>query len=226
MVDGSQRTVIVSGGTGALGRAVAAAFLEQGNQVVVPWIIAAEAAAMPRHERLTLVEADVAEPAGADSVMAVARGVSVLINGVGGFAGGSPVPETTLDVWDRLYRMNVRTAVCMSRAALPSMRVAARGGSIVNIASRAAIDCPAGLAAYSASKAAVVALTRTLAAENQDARVRVNAVVPTTIDTPANRAGMPDADFSRWTPPTEIARVIVWLCSDESATVSGGLIPV
>jgi NAD(P)-dependent dehydrogenase (short-subunit alcohol dehydrogenase family) len=220
------RTVIVSGGTGALGRAVVAAFLEAGDHVVVPWIIAAEADAMPRHARQTLVEADVAEPAGADRVIDQARDASVLINGVGGFAGGSPVPETTLEVWDRLYRMNVRTAVCMSRAALPSMRAAGRGGSIVNIASRAAIDCPAGLAAYSASKAAVVALTRTLAAENEDARIRVNAVVPTTIDTPANRAGMPGADFALWTPPSEIARVIVWLCGDGSTRVSGGLVPV
>lgn len=226
MQNSTRRTVIVGGGTGALGRAVVAAFLEAGDRVVVPWIVAAEVDAMPRHERLSLVEADVAEPAGAERVIEQARDASVLINGVGGFAGGSPVHETALEVWDRLHRMNVRTAVCMSRAALPPMRAAGRGGAIVNIASRAAIDCPAGLAAYSASKAAVVALTRTLAAENEDARIRVNAVVPTTIDTPANRAGMPGADFSRWTPPSEIARVICWLCGDASAHVSGGLIPV
>jgi NAD(P)-dependent dehydrogenase (short-subunit alcohol dehydrogenase family) len=226
MTGSTGRVVVVSGGTGALGRAVANAFLEAGDRVVVPWIVRSEMQAMPRHERLTLVEADVAEASGAEAVMAVASGLSVLINGVGGFAGGSPLPETDLDVWDRLYRMNVRTAVCLSRAAIPLMRAAGRGGAIVNIASRAAIDCPAGLAAYSASKAAVIALTRTLAAENEDSAIRVNAVVPTTIDTPANRAGMPDADFSDWTPPEEIARVIRWLCGDTAGTVSGGLIPV
>ena len=97
---------------------------------------------------------------------------------------------------------------------------------MVNVASQAALDCPAGLAAYSASKAAIVVLTRTLAAENADAGIRVNAVVPTTIDTPANRSAMPGADFGQWTPPAEIARVVRWLCTDEAATVSGGLIPV
>lgn len=218
--------VVVSGGTGALGRAVTEAFLAAGDRVVVPWIVAAEKEAMPGHERLTLIEADVADSVGAAAVMDVARGVSVLINGVGGFAGGSPLPDTDLEVWDRLYRMNVRTAVSLSRAAIPRMRDAGRGGAIVNVASRAAIDCPSGLAAYSASKAAVIALTRTLAAENDDSAIRVNAVVPTTIDTPANRAGMPDADFSRWTAPVEIARVILWLCGEDAGTVSGGLIPV
>jgi len=214
----------VTGGTGALGRAVVEAFLASGDRVVVPWIVDAEARAMPRHAQLALVEADVAEPAGAEAVLAAAPGLRALVNGVGGFAGGEPVHETPLEVWDRLLRMNLRTAVCMSRTALPALRVA--GGAVVNVASRAAIDCPAGLAAYSASKAAIVALTRTLAAENADAAVRVNAVVPTTIDTPANRAAMPDARFDDWTPPAEIARVVHWLCSDAAATVSGGLVPV
>lgn len=226
MSGSSERTVIVSGGTGALGRAVVTAFLDAGDHVVVPWIVEAEAQAMPTHARLDLVEADVSERAGAELAVRSAPGASVLVNGVGGFAGGDPVHTTELDVWDRLYRLNVRTAVCLCRAAIPSMRQSGHGGAIVNVASQAAIECPAGLAAYSASKAAVAVLTKTLAAENSDASIRVNAVVPTTIDTPANRAGMPDADFSTWTPPAEIARVIGWLCSDAAKTVSGGLVPV
>lgn len=221
----AQRTVIVTGGTGALGRAVVTAFLGAGDRVVVPWIVDAEAKAMPDHAGLVLVEADVAEPAGAAAVIEAAPEPAALVNGVGGFAGGDPVHETGLDVWDRLLRMNVRTAVCMCRAAIPRMR-AAGAGVVVNVASQAALDCPAGLAAYSASKAAIVVLTRTLAAENADAGIRVNAVVPTTIDTSANRAAMPGADFGQWTPPAEIARVVRWLCTEEAATVSGGLIPV
>jgi NAD(P)-dependent dehydrogenase (short-subunit alcohol dehydrogenase family) len=124
-----------------------------------------------------------------------------------------------------MWRMNVCSAVAMSRAALPSM-IARGRGVILNIASRAAIDRPPGLAAYSASKAAVLVLTETLQREVAKHGIRVNAVVPTTIDTPANRAAMPKADFSQWTPPDRIAEVMVWLASSAGETVRGGLIPV
>lgn len=113
----------------------------------------------------------------------------------------------------------------MSRAVLPEMLARGRG-AIVNIASRAAFDLPAGLAAYSASKAAIVALTQTLQNEVRAQGIRVNAVVPTTIDTPANRAAMPGADFSLWTAPARIAEAIHWLASDAAASVRGALVPV
>ena len=130
-----------------------------------------------------------------------------------------------MDLWDRLYRMNVRTAVAASRAVLPGMR--ARGeGVVVFVAAQAALAPPAGIAAYAASKAAIVALARSLQDEVAEAGIRVGAVVPTTIDTPANRAAMPDADFSAWTPPAEIARVVGWLASRDAATVRGALVPV
>jgi NAD(P)-dependent dehydrogenase (short-subunit alcohol dehydrogenase family) len=219
------RSVIVTGGTGALGRSVVDAFLSQGDRVTVPWVVEAEATAMPSHDRLNLVEADVGQPEGADSVVAAAGGCAVLVNGVGGFAGGAPVHESPIEDWDRLFHLNVRTAVAMSRAVAPGF-VTAGAGVIINVASQAAIDCPAGIAAYSASKAAIIALTRSLHEELGASGVRVNAVVPTTIDTPANRAGMPDADFTSWTPTEEIARVMAWLASDAARTVRGGLIPV
>jgi len=226
------RVVIVTGGSGALGRATVSRFLSAGDRVVVPWILKAERDAIEAEEgaalaagRLVLVEADLAEESGARTAAAALPGVEVLVNGVGGFLGGSPVLEADLDVWDRMFRINVRTAVAMSRAALPSMLARGRG-AIVNIASRAAFDRPAGLAAYASAKAAIVVLTETLQREVQVQGVRVNAVVPTTIDTAANRAAMPDADFSLWTPPARIADVIPGLASDASATVRGGLIPV
>ncbi len=226
------RVVIVTGGSGALGRANVSRFLASGDRVVVPWILKSERDAIEAEEgpslaagRLVLFEADLAEEAGARAAASVLPGAEVLVNGVGGFSGGPAVHETELEVWDRMFRLNVRTAVAMSRAVLPDMLARGRG-AIVNVASRAAFDCPAGLAAYSASKAAIVALTQTLQREVQRHGVRVNAVVPTTIDTPANRAGMPDADFSLWTPPARIAEVIYWLASDASASVRGGLIPV
>jgi NAD(P)-dependent dehydrogenase (short-subunit alcohol dehydrogenase family) len=226
------RSVVVSGGTGALGRAVVAAFLGAGDLVVVPWVVADEAraleAAWPEPiatGRLLLLEADVAEESGADATARAAGAVSVLVNGVGGFAGGTPHSETPLEVWDRMFRINVRTAAALSRALLPGM-LAAGEGVIVNVASQAAFSRPAGLAAYNASKAAVLVLGETLQKEVQDHGVRVHAVAPTTIDTPANRRAMPDADFSTWTPPERIAGVILWLAGEGARTVRGACIPV
>ncbi len=224
--------VIVSGGTGALGRAVVAAFLEAGDRVLVPWIDKGEREEVAKlwHDalaagRVRLIAADVAEESGASQVVAGLECVDILVNAVGGFAGGSPVSETNLELWDHMFRINLRSAVCMSRAVVKGMRGRGRG-AIVNIASRAAYDRPAGLAAYSASKDAVIVLTETLQKELAGLEVRVNAVVPTTIDTPANREAMPDADFSKWTPPQQIARVIVWLTSADAENVRGGCIPV
>jgi NAD(P)-dependent dehydrogenase (short-subunit alcohol dehydrogenase family) len=228
----SGRFVVISGGTGALGRALVSRFLASGDRVVAPWIVkreleaieSAEAAAI-RERRLILVEADVAEESGARTVAGAAPGAEVLVNAVGGFGGGKPLYETDLDLWDRMYRMNVRTAVALTRAVLPGM-LERRRGSIANIAARAALDLPAGLAAYTASKGAVLSLSETLQKEVGDRRVRVNTILPTTIDTPANRAAMPGADFSTWTPPAAIAEVIHWLASDAGATVRGALVPV
>jgi NAD(P)-dependent dehydrogenase (short-subunit alcohol dehydrogenase family) len=228
----ARRSVLVSGGTGALGRAVTRAFLDAGDGVVVPWILAAEADAMRRDfadalaaGRLALVEADVADAAGAAAAVGSAEPLAVLVNGAGGFAGGPPVWDTALETWDAMYRINVRTAVALARAAAPGMR--ARGaGSIVNVASAATASRPAGLAAYVAAKSGVVVLTETLQKELAGSGVRVNAVVPTTIDTPANRRAMPDADFSTWTRPEAIARVVLWLASDAAEPVRGGLVPV
>ncbi len=226
------RTVIVTGGTGALGRAVVRRFLEHGDRVLAPWIVAAERDAIAGDEAdalaagaLELVECDVAEEASAAELARAAGAVEVLVNGVGGFAGGPAVQETGLEVWDRMYRMNLRSAAAMCRAVVPGMRERGRG-SILLVASRAAYDRPAGLAAYSASKAGVMVLTETLQHEVADSDIRINAVVPTTIDTPANREHMPDADFSTWTAPARIAEVMLWLASDAASAVRGGLIPV
>lgn len=228
----SGRVVIVTGGSGALGRANLARFLAAGDRVVVPWIVPGERDAIEAEEaralaegRLVLVRADLAEDSGARAAAEALPGAEVLVNGVGGFAGGSRVHETELEVWERMHRINLRTAVAMSRAALPGMLARGRG-AIVNIGSRAAYECSPGLAAYAAAKAGVHALTVTLQRELVASGVRVNAVVPATIDTPANRAAMPDADFSSWTPPARIAEVIHWLSRPESEAVRGALIPV
>lgn len=226
------RTVVITGGTGALGRANVGAFLASGHRVLVSWIVRAEYEEARRAWRdalaggqLELVEADVADSEGASRVAKLAGDAVALVNGVGGFGGGAPVHETPLELWDHLYRLNVRSAAAMCHALVPGM-LARRRGAIVNVASQAASSCPAGIAAYSASKAALVALTRSLQKEVASASVRVNAVAPSTIDTPANRAAMPDADFSSWTPPERIASAIHWLASDEASAVRGALIEV
>jgi NAD(P)-dependent dehydrogenase (short-subunit alcohol dehydrogenase family) len=228
----SGRAVVISGGTGALGRALVARFLAGGDRVVVPWIMKSELEAMEKAEtealrtqRLVMLEADVAEDAGARRVASAAPRIEVLVNAVGGYGGGKPLHETELELWDRMYRMNVRTAVALSRAVLPGMLEQKRG-SITNISSRAALDLPAGLSAYAASKGAVLSLSEILQKEVGERHVRVNTIVPTTIDTPANRTAMPNADFSQWTPPAAIAEVIHWLASDAGATVRGAVVPV
>ncbi|MGH0034853.1 MAG: SDR family NAD(P)-dependent oxidoreductase [Myxococcota bacterium] len=229
---GAGRNVIATGGTGALGRAVVRAFLDAGDRVVVPWIVPAERDALVGIEaaavdagRLRLVEADVAEAAGAAAVVEAAGEVDVLVNGVGGFAGGSPVHETDLEVWDRMYRMNLRTAVAMSRAAAPGM-IERASGVILGVASQAAPARVETLGAYCASKAGIIVLTEILQKELGPHGIRVNAVSPSTIDTPANREAMPDADFSTWTPPDRIAAVMRWLAGPDGATVRGGIVPV
>ena len=228
----NERAVIVSGGTGALGRAVVAAFVAGGDRVLVPWIVKAEREEVSRlwaqelaASRVSLIEADVAEEEGARRVAEASPAAEVLVNGVGGFAGGTTLELTPLGIWQEMFRINVLTAVALSRAVLP--RMLERGsGTVINVASRAAEEAPPGLAAYSSSKAAVAVLTRTLQKEVEAAGLRVHAVVPTTIDTPANRAAMPDADPAGWSAPAEIARVIHWLTTPAAATVRGGLIPV
>jgi len=228
----SGRSVVISGGTGALGRALLRRFLDGGDRVVVPWIAKRELDALEAEEgealrrgRIVLVEADIAEEAGAQLVAEAAPGAEALVNTAGGFGGGKPLHDTELELWDRMYRMNVRTAVALSRALLPGM-LARQRGSIANIASRAALDLPAGLSAYAAAKGAVLTLSEILQKEVAERHVRVNTIIPTTIDTPANRAVMPNADFSNWTQPAAIAEVVYWLASDAAATVRGALVPV
>ena len=220
------RTVIVTGGTGGLGAAVTKRLLDEGWRVVVPWFAEAELRRVDEHERLELVQADLTDP---DSVAGVitAAGDSLraLVNLVGGFAQGGRIHETPVDEFERMLRVNLRPTYLMTAAALPAM-LAAGEGAIVCVSARAALQPFPGAAGYITAKAAVLAFVDVLHEEYRDEGIRANAIMPSTIDTPANRASQPDADFVRWVKPAEIAAVVAHLCADDTSVTSGGHIPV
>lgn len=225
-------SIVVTGGTGALGRAVVGLLLRSGHRVAVPfrgeagwrslqaeltsagrlWGDAADVSDLAAARRF--MEAAAREMGGLDGVAAVA----------GGYAGSGSL-ETTPDAeWDEMLRVNLASAHATCRAALPHLL--RDGGSVVTVASRSAEAGGAGSAAYAVSKMGVVALTRALAQENRDRGVRFNAISPGTIDTAANRAAMPRADRSLWTPPEAIAQIVSWLLSRSSAPLTGAVLPV
>jgi NAD(P)-dependent dehydrogenase (short-subunit alcohol dehydrogenase family) len=220
------RTVVVTGGTGGLGAAVTGALLDEGWRVVVPWFVQEELARVEDHERLTLVQADLTDPGSAAGVAeAAGEPLRALVNLVGGFAMGGRVHETPVEDFERQLRLNLRPTYLMTAAALPSM-LAAGDGAIVCVSSRAAVQPFTGAAGYITSKAAVLKFVDVLHTEYRNDGIRANAILPSTIDTAANRAAMPDADFDSWVKPAEIACVVAFLCGDEGRVTSGGHIPV
>jgi NAD(P)-dependent dehydrogenase (short-subunit alcohol dehydrogenase family) len=225
----SDRTVLVTGGTGGLGAAVTRAFLEDGWRVVVPWIAERELERVEEHERLELVQADLFDAADVARAVDVA-GLSLraLVNLVGGFAIHGRVHETPVETFEEQLRLNLRPAYLACSAALPVMldHDPPNRGAIVCVSSRSARRPFAGAAGYIVAKAAVLALVDALDAEYRKDGVRINAVLPSVIDTPANRSSMPDADFDEWVRPDQIARVIRFLCSDDSSVTSGAHVPV
>jgi len=224
----------VAGGTGGLGRAVALAFLAEGARVSVTFRNPGEFAELQRGAgagaaRLEGHESDVTDEQAArklvDEVRKQEGRLDVLVNAVGGFTGGKPLWEANADALDKMLALNLRSGWALARAAAPVM-IAQGHGAIVNVAAQAALSPPAGLGAYAASKAAAIALLASLAADLKGTGVRANTILPSIIDTPANRKAMPDADFSKWPKPEEIARVVLFLCSDEAKLVNGAAIPV
>lgn len=224
------RSVLVTGGTGGLGSAVTARLVDSGWRVVVPWINSEELDRVTAHENLHLIQADLSDPPQLAETMTLASHDSSaplhgVVNLVGGFTSGPRVHETPVEVLDAQLNLNLRTAYTVTQAALPHL-IAAGGGSVICMSTAAARRPFAGAAPYVASKAAVIALVETLALEYADDHIRVNALLPVVIDTPGNRAAMPNADRKHWTPPADIAKVIEFLLSDDGAAITGGSIPV
>jgi NAD(P)-dependent dehydrogenase (short-subunit alcohol dehydrogenase family) len=217
------KTVMVTGGAGNLGRAVAEHFSGLGANLVLLDVTGRG------DEKGLFIQTDLLDQKSVDAAVgqAISRfgRIDVLANIAGGFRMGKPVHETTDEDWNFLFDLNVRTVLHTARAVVPRM-LAAGGGKIVNIGAFSAQKGAAQMAAYTASKSAVIRLTEAMAAELRDKGINVNCVLPTVIDTPQNRAAMPKADPKRWVAPQDLARTIAYLASDDARAVHGAALPV
>jgi NAD(P)-dependent dehydrogenase (short-subunit alcohol dehydrogenase family) len=224
-------TVLVTGATGGLGPAVVAAFLDDGWRVVATSRSGRPPEDLAGHERLEPVATDLFEPADVAEAVAVAAGdragapLRALVNLAGGYAAGGLVHETPVEQFERQLTLNLRPTYLTTQAVLPHL-VEAGGGAVVCVSARAALAPFRGAGGYVSAKAAVLAFAQAVAVEYRADGVRCNAVLPSVIDTPANRAAQPGADPSKWVPPAQVAAVIRFLCSDDSVPTSGAAIPV
>jgi NAD(P)-dependent dehydrogenase (short-subunit alcohol dehydrogenase family) len=230
----ARKVILVSGGTGGLGQAVSLAFLEEGAKVVVTYRAAERFAALQNaaganSASLKGQQVDVTDEAAVvklvDRIVAEHGRLDAMVNTIGGYAGGVKLWDLDTKVFDQMLALNLRAGYALSRAAIVPM-LKQKAGAIVNVAAKAAFDHAAGASAYAASKAAALAMIDSLAADAKGTGVRVNTILPSIIDTAANRKAMPNADFSIWPKPEDIARVILFLCSDAAKVIHGAAIPV
>ncbi len=228
------RNVLITGGTGILGSAVTNAYIAQGDNVAVTYLFENEVERFKRFnpdigDRVPFLFANVTEESEVQKCIeqfhASVGQLDILVNIVGGFVGGIPATELAAERWDFMMELNLKSVFLCCKAALPEMT--ARGsGKIVNVSARAGLKGEGGMSAYCVSKGGVRTLTESLAAEVMDAGVNVNAIMPSVIDTPANRESMPEEDYRRWVSPADIAKVICFLTSDDAAVINGAAIPV
>jgi NAD(P)-dependent dehydrogenase (short-subunit alcohol dehydrogenase family) len=230
------RVAIITGGTGALGRAVVENFLIAGAKVAVPYVVDTEVPILQKQlgdrfpaSEIFLQKADVSDEAQVAKFVADVASkwskIDILVNLVGGFWGGKPIAETTLAEWQAMFDLNVKPTFLCCRAVVPTMQ-RNKWGRIVSVASRSGLQGAGDYAAYAIAKGAIATFTASLAQEVLDDGVMVNAIAPSTIDTEANRIAMPKAKHENWVKPTDIARTIAYLCSDNCRVTSGAVIPV
>lgn len=230
----SGKSIVISGGTGGLGNAVSLAFLAEGARIIVTYREQKElddlkSEALPDASLVEGYFVDVTDEADVnqfvEKVLAQHGRIDALVNAVGGYAGGVKLWDLPTKVLDQMLALNLRSGYTLAHAVIPAM-LKQKQGAIVNVAAKAAFDHGAGASAYAASKAAAVALMDSLAADVKGTGVRVNSILPSIIDTAANRKAMPSADFALWPKPEDIARVILFLCSDDAKVIQGASIPV
>jgi NAD(P)-dependent dehydrogenase (short-subunit alcohol dehydrogenase family) len=228
------KSVLIAGGTGGLGRAVSMVFLMELAKVTVTYRRQGEFDALKKlgGEHQSLLEGqqvDVTEEAAmrqlVQRIVSKHSRLDVLVNAVGAYAGGMPLWETDSKTFDQMLALNLSSSYVLARSVVPVM-LKQGSGAIVNVSSQAAVNHAAGAAAYAASKAAAVAMIDCMAADLKGTGVRANSVLPSIIDTEANRKAMPNADFTKWPKPEDIARVILFLCSDHAKLIQGASVPV
>jgi NAD(P)-dependent dehydrogenase (short-subunit alcohol dehydrogenase family) len=230
-MENKTRTVVVAGGTGALGASVSRAFLAAGARVIATFMKQAEYDALAKEAGSGLIGAslDVTDESAVSKFVAENEAkysaIDALVIAVGGFAGGKQLWETDLATYELMLNLNLRAAFVMTKAILPGM-IRQNRGAIVNVASKAGYGHAAGAAMYAASKAGVMALFDSLAEEVKPYNINVNSIVPSIMDTASNRRAMPKADFNVWPKTDDIAKVIVYLCSDDARVIHGAAVPV
>jgi NAD(P)-dependent dehydrogenase (short-subunit alcohol dehydrogenase family) len=230
----SSKVVLVAGGTGGLGRSVSLAFLQHGAKVAVTWrhqeeFAALSGAAGAQATSLAGFNIDVTDSHATlnlvNQILSQWSRLDVLVNTVGGYAGGIPLWQVDPEIFERILNLNLRASFALAKAAAPAM-LSHKSGAIINIAAKAAWHHAAGASAYAASKAGAVALIDSLAADLTGTGIRVNSVLPSIIDTEANRSAMPNSDFSKWPKTDDIAKIVLFLASEDARVIHGASIPV
>ena len=230
-MDFSNRTVVITGAAGNLGQALAKGFAGAGANLVLVDLDANRLKSVfgADNEKRSLVSANLLKREEAQHVIDVARQrfrkIDILCNIAGGFRMGEAVHETSDETWDFLFNLNVRTLLNAVRAAVPAL-IETGGGKVVNVGAAGALKGGAMMGAYAAAKSVVIRLTEAMSAELRERNINVNCVLPTIIDTPENRAAMPDADPMRWVAPADLARTIMYLASDDARAIHGAAVPV
>ena len=221
----NERHVVITGGTGALGSAVVARFLREGASCHVTWIEPRELEHFAHAKQVQLHQLELGDENAVTQFYASLPALWASVHLAGGFAM-SPIEKTSAEDMLKMFRLNAMTCFLCCREAVKAMRRGGDGGRIVNVAARPAVQPAGGMIAYATSKAAVATITQSLAEEVKDARILVNAVLPSIMDTPTNRKSMPNADFTKWPKVQEVAETIAFLASSQNTLTSGALIPV
>jgi NAD(P)-dependent dehydrogenase (short-subunit alcohol dehydrogenase family) len=228
--DYTNKIVLVTGGTGALGRAITAAFIASDAKVVSSYVIDREIEQLKKESKavVELIKTDVTKEEEVEklvlSVISKYGRIDVLVNVVGGYLGGKSVSELDEKEWDLMMTMNLKSAFLISKHVIPQM-VSSKYGKIMHVSSRTGLKSSGYDSAYAASKSGLIRLVESLSEEVKDSNINVNCIMPSTIDTEANRRAMPTADHSKWVKLQDLANVILFLCSDESNVITGAAIP-